>query len=73
MQFKGKYLLKLYLNMYLSFTSNIVFKSNFITWFVDATKENPLALGTILEDEDVDAQPQGKSQGNVGLLCLLSW
>ena len=30
MQFKGKYLLKLSLNIYLSFMSNIVFKSNFI-------------------------------------------
>ncbi|KAJ8424188.1 hypothetical protein Cgig2_033666 [Carnegiea gigantea] len=28
----------------------------------DATKENALASGTILEDEDVDAQSQGESQ-----------
>jgi len=40
--------------------------------FLDATKENPLALGTALEDEDTDVQPQGENQGNVGLLCLLS-
>ena len=32
-----------------------------------------MALGTILEDEDVDVQSQGESQGNIGLLCLLSW
>ena len=30
-----------------------------------------MALGTVVEDEDVDVQPQGESQGNVGLLCLL--
>ena len=33
----------------------IILVSNFIVWFVDLAKDNPFALGTIDEDEDVDA------------------
>jgi len=34
-------------------------------------KENALALGTVLEDEDIDVQSPEESQGNIGHLYLL--